>query len=91
MLRNSFSIDVIKPLTLICVNNIITPVKKINFALKEPVIMTNFQKFGVCLCLFNTSIAIVLAIKDDGYELGAIAMLVSSCLVLWKSLPTKNT
>jgi hypothetical protein len=53
--------------------------------------MTNFQKFGVCLCLFNTSIAIVLAIKDDGYELGAIAMLVSSCLVLWKSLPTKNT
>jgi hypothetical protein len=37
---NYISIDVIKTLTLICVNNIITLVKKINFALKEPVIMT---------------------------------------------------
>jgi hypothetical protein len=53
--------------------------------------MTNFQKFGVCLCLFNTSIAIVLAIKADGYEHVAIAMLALACLVLWKSLPTKNT
>ncbi|MFT6835053.1 MAG: hypothetical protein ACJA0H_001087 [Francisellaceae bacterium] len=53
--------------------------------------MTNFQKIGVCLCLFNTSIAIILAIKADGYEIGAITLLALSCLVLWKSLPIKNT
>lgn len=52
--------------------------------------MTNLQKFGACLCLFNTSIAIVLAVKDEGYEFGAIVMLVIACSVLWNILPTKK-
>lgn len=52
--------------------------------------MTIFQKFGVCLCLFNTSIAIIIAIKADGFMFGAIAMLALACLVLWKSLPIKK-